>query len=107
VAVAPPTANVAPTDAPSKSPPRPVPLRKIEDATVVYPPRARSRGIEGWVDVAFTVDATGRVTGARVLSAQPAGTFDDAALAAVRRWRYAPPSAPQDANVRLRFRLDR
>lgn len=106
-AVAPPTANVAPAAAPSKSSPRPVPLRKIEDATVVYPPRARSRGIEGWVDVAFTVDATGRVAGARVLSAQPAGTFDEAALAAVRRWRYAPPSAPQDANVRLRFRLDR
>jgi protein TonB len=93
--------------APSTASPRSAPLRKIEDAVVVYPPRARSRGIEGWVDVAFTVDATGRVTGARVLSAQPAGAFDEAALAAVRRWRYAPPPAPQDANVRLRFRLDR
>jgi protein TonB len=92
---------------PSKTSSRAVPLRKIEDVAVVYPPRARSRGIEGWVDVAFTVDATGRVTGARVLSAQPAGTFDEAALVAVRRWRYAPPPAPQDANVRLRFRLDR
>jgi protein TonB len=93
--------------APSQASPRSAALRKIEDAAVVYPPRARSRGIEGWVDVAFIVDATGRVTDARVLSAQPAGAFDEAALAAVRRWRYAPPAAPQDANVRLRFRLDR
>jgi TonB family protein len=99
--------------APSRPPPRPVPvpvpvpLRKVEDVAVVYPPRARSRGIEGWVDVAFTVDASGRVTGARVLSGQPAGTFDEATLAAVRRWRYAPPPVPQEANVRLRFRLDR
>jgi protein TonB len=92
--------------APSPAP-RPAALRRIEDAAPVYPTRARARGIEGWVDVAFTVDAAGRVTGARVISAAPAGAFAEAALDAVRRWRYAPPPAPQDANVRLRFRLDR
>lgn len=99
-----PNAAVVPPSAP---PTRRAPLRRIADAAVVYPARARARGIEGWVDVAFTVDPTGRVTDARVLSAQPAGTFDEAALDAVGRWRYAPVPAPQDANVRLRFQLDR
>jgi protein TonB len=82
-------------------------LRKIADAIPAYPPQAKTRNVEGWVDVAFTVDPDGRTTNVRVISAQPATTFDAAAVDAVRRWRYAPLPVAQDANVRLRFRLER
>jgi protein TonB len=55
-----------------------------------YPPRALSRGLEGWVQVQFTITATGTVKDAMVVNAQPKNIFDDAALKAIARWRYNP-----------------
>jgi periplasmic protein TonB len=55
-----------------------------------YPPRALSRGLEGWVQVQFTITATGTVKDAVVVNAQPKNIFDDAALKAIARWRYNP-----------------
>ena len=55
-----------------------------------YPPRALSRGIEGWVAVQFTITETGSVRDAFVVAADPERVFDEAALAAIARWRYNP-----------------
>ena len=55
-----------------------------------YPPRALSRGLEGWVQVQFTITATGTVANAVVVNAEPKNIFDDAALKAIARWRYNP-----------------
>jgi len=55
-----------------------------------YPPRALSRGLEGWVQVQFTITPTGTVTDAKVVNAEPKNIFDDAALKAIARWRYNP-----------------
>jgi protein TonB len=55
-----------------------------------YPPRALSRGLEGWVQVQFTITPTGTVTDAVVVNAEPKNIFDDAALKAIARWRYNP-----------------
>jgi periplasmic protein TonB len=55
-----------------------------------YPPRALSRGVEGWVRVRFTITPTGTVKAPRVVSADPPDMFDDAALKAIARWRYNP-----------------
>lgn len=55
-----------------------------------YPPRALSRGIEGWVQVQFTITATGTVKDPVVVNAEPKSIFDDAALKAISRWRYNP-----------------
>jgi protein TonB len=55
-----------------------------------YPPRAQSRGIQGWVLIQFTISAAGTVKDARVVDAEPKGVFDDAALKAVARWKYNP-----------------
>jgi periplasmic protein TonB len=55
-----------------------------------YPPRALSRGLEGWVQVQFTITPTGTVADAKVVNAEPKSIFDDAALKAIARWRYNP-----------------
>ena len=55
-----------------------------------YPPRALSRGLEGWVQVQFTITPTGTVANPVVVNAEPKNIFDDAALKAIARWRYNP-----------------
>lgn len=55
-----------------------------------YPLSALRRGIEGRVIVQFSVLASGQVTDVVVISADPPGIFDRAAIAAVNRWRYRP-----------------
>jgi len=57
----------------------------------VYPPDAKEQGIEGWVVVQFTIDASGKVKDATVVEAQPQGVFEQAAIDAVSRWKYDPP----------------
>jgi protein TonB len=49
-----------------------------------------ARGIEGWVEVRFTVTAIGAVRDAVVVASEPGTTFDAAALQAIARWRYNP-----------------
>lgn len=55
-----------------------------------YPQRALSRGIEGYVDVAFDVTETGATTNVRVLSSNPENVFDRAAVRAVQAWKFSP-----------------
>lgn len=55
-----------------------------------YPPRALRRGIEGWVQVQFTITPTGAVTDAKVIAADPPNLFDEAAIRSILRWRYNP-----------------
>jgi protein TonB len=72
-----------------------------------YPPAAQAGGVTGWVDVKFTVSSDGSVKDAVVIEAQPPGTFDAAALAAVARWHYRPAPMERHAHLRLRFDLGR
>jgi protein TonB len=55
-----------------------------------YPPRAQSRGIEGWVMVEFTITAAGTVKDPVVIDADPPGIFNRAMLRAIRKWKYKP-----------------
>jgi protein TonB len=55
-----------------------------------YPARALTRGIEGWVQVQFTISETGSVIDAIVVDSSPKNVFDDAAIKAILRWRYNP-----------------
>jgi protein TonB len=64
-----------------------VPLVRINPD---YPQRALSRGLEGWVQVQFTITAIGTVKDSIVVNAEPEDTFDEAALKAIARWRYNP-----------------
>jgi TonB family protein len=80
------------------------PLEPLIRWSAEYPTQAQQRGIEGHVTVAFDVTAEGGVENAEVVESEPAGVFDNAALAAVRRWRYAP--EPERAATRLTDRIE-
>lgn len=55
-----------------------------------YPERAATRGIEGWVQLGFTVNETGGCEDIKIITAQPPEIFDKAAIRALERWRYKP-----------------
>ena len=56
----------------------------------IYPRRAQSRGIEGYVIVEFTVSKTGTVVNPVVIEAKPANIFDRAAIDATLKFKYKP-----------------
>ncbi|MBA52940.1 MAG: protein TonB [Pseudomonadales bacterium] len=76
-----------------------------------YPRKALFDRVEGWVVVEFTIGTQGEVKNPRVVDANPRGTFDQAALDAVRRFRFKPrsiagtPVEVQGVQNRIRFKL--
>lgn len=54
-----------------------------------YPQRAISRGLEGWVQVQFTITGTGAVKDAVVVKSS-SKIFEEAAIKSILRWRYNP-----------------
>jgi protein TonB len=56
----------------------------------VYPRRAQTRGIEGYVLLEFVVTRTGAVRDPVVIEAQPPGIFDRAAIQAALKFKYKP-----------------
>ena len=56
----------------------------------IYPRRAQSRGIEGYVIVEFTVTTNGSVKDPIVVEASPEGIFDRAAMEAASKFKYKP-----------------
>jgi len=86
-----------------------MPLVKVNP---VYPNRAASRGIEGWVKIEFTILPNGTVADAIVVQAMPEAVFDDAALAAIEQWQFKPKmdngvAVSQRAAQQLQFKLNR
>ena len=57
-----------------------------------YPRKALRMGIEGYVIVEFDVDTDGSVLDPYVLEAVPQGTFERAAIKAIRKWVYEAPT---------------
>lgn len=64
----------------------PRPVRQVQP---IYPYEMRKNFISGEVNVGFVVNRKGRVTNAVVISST-SPDFDDAALKAVRQWRFRP-----------------
>ncbi|MGQ0429960.1 MAG: TonB family protein [Gammaproteobacteria bacterium] len=86
-------------------------LRRTRTVSPVYPERARAKGVQGWVEVEYTVAADGTTRDAVVKAAEPAGVFDRAALSAIGRWRYEPhmvngAAVEQRVSARVRFQLE-
>ena len=62
----------------------------IVKVSPVYPRRALSRGIEGYVIVEFTVTKQGSVSNPIVIEAKPEGIFEQAAVDAALKFKYKP-----------------
>jgi periplasmic protein TonB len=77
------------------------PIKRVEPA---YPPEAARTGTVGFVEVEFTLDATGKVATVSVINAKPARTFESAAVKAVKQWQFAP-GGDTRGKVRLDFKL--
>lgn len=85
-------------------------LPRTREVAASYPADAERRGVEGWVDVEFTIDAGGTPRDLVVRSAQPAAIFDKAAVEALAKWRFQPivrngKPVQQRAVLRIRFAL--
>ena len=70
-----------------------------------YPIMAQRRKLEGQVVVQFTIQADGSVAAPRVVSADPPGIFDEAALVAASRWRFEAGSRSVPSSRVVQFRL--
>jgi TonB family protein len=75
-----------------------------------YPPEAAAAGVDGAVVAEIIVNELGIVAGARVLKSNP--LLDEAALAAVKEWRYDPTivdgrAVPVKMTVTVNFSLKR
>ncbi|GLX82771.1 energy transducer TonB [Thalassotalea eurytherma] len=64
-----------------------LPLFKVAP---IYPRRAQSRGIEGYVILSFTVTKNGSVKDPVVVEAKPESIFDRAAIDAALKFKYRP-----------------
>ena len=80
------------------------PLKPLLRWDAEYPTEAQLSGTEGFVVVEFDVTPQGGVDNATVVDSEPGDLFDQAALAAVNRWRYI--GDEQRGAVRLTERLE-
>lgn len=62
----------------------------LNDVLPEYPDHARRRNIEGYVKLAFTINAKGRVENIQVVESSPPNVFDRSARQAAARWRFNP-----------------
>jgi protein TonB len=84
--------------------------RKLVHVAPLYPEIARVSRVEGIVVVEAILDVTGKVESVRVLGSHP--LLDDAAVRAVRQWRYTPTElngvpVPVLMTIRIQFSLGR
>lgn len=66
-----------------------------------YPPRAKERRIEGWVQLEITVTESGEVSAVKVIQSNPENVFDTAALQAVKQWKFKPALKAGQAVMRV------
>ncbi len=83
----------------------------VDAAPLEYPRGAQQSSIEGWVDLEFIVGLDGYVAEVEVVGAEPAGTFEQAAIASVSNYRYEPfefdgRAYARRLSLRVRFALE-
>ncbi|MEM9333488.1 MAG: TonB family protein [Pseudomonadota bacterium] len=93
---------------------KPVPVSSLTRTKYVapkYPRSAERRGLNGWVDIVFTVTTDGKVRDIDVKNSEPGTMFVNAAIAAVERWEFEPVVengvvVEKSAGVRLGFAIE-
>ena len=84
-------------------------LKRLRAPSPDYPATALTRRLAGSVTLEYTVDSSGETRDIHVVEATPPGVFDQAAINAVKHWRYAPlllDGAAVDVPVRTRMRFE-
>jgi len=87
-----------------------VPLVRVEPQ---YPMSAKQRGVEGWVELMFTITRLGTVADIVVTASNPGTIFNRSAVQAVSKWKYNPKVEHGTAvdrpgvRQRIRFQLPR
>jgi len=66
------------------------PPKATFQAPMQYPPRAKTKGIKGYVVLSLLIGVTGEIEQVTVIESYPDGVFDDAALQGVNQWKFAP-----------------
>lgn len=85
------------------------PPRATYQAPMVFPPRARARGVQGYVVFSLLIGITGEIEEVRIIESFPEGTFDEAATAGINQWRFDPAlyqGQPVRSWARQRIRFD-
>jgi periplasmic protein TonB len=85
-------------------------LKRLRSLPPDYPPNALAQRISGSVLLEFTVDTRGEPRDISVLEASPPHVFDQAAINAIKHWRYAPmivngTAVEVPVKTRMRFEL--
>ena len=86
-------------------------VTRVPSPNPEYPRRAIRLGVEGSVKLEFDVDTDGSVLDPYVVESSPAGVFDRAAIKAVRKFLYQPPTyngtsvKVNNVQINLTFRL--
>ena len=62
----------------------------LSRSRVAYPESARRNNVTGHVLLRFYLDEKGVISQLHVIKSEPPEIFDEAALAAVKQWRFAP-----------------
>ncbi len=70
-------------------------LKVVHRVPPIYPPEAKAKGMEGTVVLEVVVDKQGNVAKARIISG--AQIFADAALEAIKAWKFAPATSQGQA----------
>ena len=73
-----------------------------------YPKDAMLNGVEGWVIAQIEIAADGSVVSVTVTASDPPGVFDEAAVNALKRWRFKPSEdgLPRFVHQTIEFQLN-
>jgi protein TonB len=66
------------------------PPRATYQAAMIYPPRARAKGIEGYVVFSLLIGITGEIEQVEIVESFPEGIFDEVATQGINQWRFEP-----------------
>ena len=84
--------------------------KAVWQAPMVYPPRARAKGIEGYVVFSLLIGITGEIEQVKIVESYPNGVFDEVAMQGINGWKFEPAqyqgqSVKSWAKQRIRFDL--